>query len=114
MVNQIPLIKLSELPVGRGRRVCSAGLDLAIFHIGAEVFAIDDSCPHAGASLSNGRLQGSKVVCPAHGLRFDLVGTACPSAEILDTNRYPIQVVDGLVVLTTSEQASITQQEQKS
>lgn len=51
----IPLIELNALPEGRGRRLCKAGLDLAVFRIGGAVYAIDDSCPHAGGSLSNGR-----------------------------------------------------------
>lgn len=31
MAPWIPLIVLSELPEGKGRRVCKAGLDLALF-----------------------------------------------------------------------------------
>ena len=58
MSTPISLIELSALPEGRGRRVCKAGLDLAVFRIGDAVYAIDDSCPHAGGSLSNGKLGG--------------------------------------------------------
>ena len=68
----IPLIELSALPAGRGRRVCKAGLDLAVFRIGDAVYAIDDSCPHNGGSLSNGKVQGTRVTCPVHGLTFGL------------------------------------------
>jgi nitrite reductase/ring-hydroxylating ferredoxin subunit len=32
--------------------------------------ALDDRCPHVGASLSGGRIVDSNVVCPYHGLRF--------------------------------------------
>ena len=39
---------------------------------GGECLAIEDSCPHAGASLCNGRLDNGQVRCPAHGLSFDL------------------------------------------
>jgi nitrite reductase/ring-hydroxylating ferredoxin subunit len=40
MAPWIPLIVLSELPEGRGRRVCKAGLDLALFRIGDTAYAI--------------------------------------------------------------------------
>ena len=56
----IPLIAMDELPEGRGRRVCTAGYDLAVFKVGDAVYAIDDSCPHAGSSLSGGRAEGTK------------------------------------------------------
>jgi nitrite reductase/ring-hydroxylating ferredoxin subunit len=49
-----------------------AGQDVAVFAVGEELFAVDDSCPHAGASLCAGRLQQREVQCRAHGLRFRL------------------------------------------
>ena len=66
MSTPIPLIELSALPEGRGRRVCKAGLDLAVFRIGDAVYAIDDSCPHAGGAKSNGaswRARASPARC---------------------------------------------------
>jgi 3-phenylpropionate/trans-cinnamate dioxygenase ferredoxin subunit len=100
MNTPIPLIELSALPEGRGRRVCKAGHDLALFRTGDAVFAIDDTCPHQGASLSNGRLQGTRVTCPAHGLKFDLA-PGCPgAAATLEVKKYEVSTVDGMVMLT--------------
>ena len=107
MAKHAPLVALCDLPAGRGLRVCAQGLDLALFKVEGDVYAIEDSCPHSGASLSNGRLQGKQVVCPAHGLRFDLVGATCPSASTLATKKYDVQVVDGMVVLSASEQSTL-------
>ena len=59
MAATIPLIELSALPEGRGRRICKAGLDLALFRIGDAIYAIEDSCPHGGGSLSNGKPSSS-------------------------------------------------------
>ena len=36
------------------------------------LYALDDSCPHAGASLRSGRFKSEQVQCRAHGLRFNL------------------------------------------
>ena len=36
----------------------------------AELFAMDDACPHRGASLSKGKAEGSCVVCPYHNKRI--------------------------------------------
>jgi nitrite reductase/ring-hydroxylating ferredoxin subunit len=99
MDKPIPLIELSALPEGRGRRVCKAGFDLALFKLGDAVYAIEDSCPHAGGSLSNGKLQGTRVTCPVHGLKFDLVEVAPTGTPTLQAKKYPVQVVDGMVML---------------
>ncbi|MDO8447903.1 MAG: Rieske 2Fe-2S domain-containing protein [Rhodoferax sp.] len=96
---QIPLIEFSALPAHRGRRVCTAGLDLAVFKVGDAVFAIDDSCPHAGASLSSGKLDGQKVICPAHGLRFELGHSCAGSTPALEAKKHAVSVVDGMVML---------------
>ncbi|WP_320129972.1 aromatic ring-hydroxylating dioxygenase subunit alpha [uncultured Sphaerochaeta sp.] len=34
-----------------------------------------DQCPHRGAALSAGKLVGSHVRCPFHGIEFDIEGT---------------------------------------
>ncbi|MEN3304960.1 MAG: 3-phenylpropionate/trans-cinnamate dioxygenase ferredoxin component, partial [Micromonosporaceae bacterium] len=36
------------------------------------IYAIDDTCTHQDASLSDGWLDGCQVECPLHGSRFDL------------------------------------------
>ena len=103
MAATIPLIELSALPEGRGRRVCKAGLDLALFKIGDAVYAIEDSCPHNGGSLSNGSLQGRRVKCPVHGLTFSLESAAQTGAPTLDAKKYAVHVVDGMVMLGPDE-----------
>ena len=35
-------------------------------------FAIEDGCNHAGASLSEGKLDGERLSCPMHGYVFSL------------------------------------------
>lgn len=99
MSRTIALIELDQLPEGRGRRVCKAGYDLALFRFGDAVFAIDDSCPHAGASLSSGRVEGRRVACGAHGLTFDLEAGCAGAGPKLEPRRHRVEIVDGLVTL---------------
>lgn len=93
------LIAFDDLPLSRGRLVRANGLELALFRVGEEVYAIADSCPHAGASLSGGMVNGCQVACRAHGLRFDLRTGCVPGVKGLAVKTYPLRVVDGRVVL---------------
>ena len=95
----VPLVELSALPDGAGRRVQAAGLDLAVFRIGDAIYAIDDSCPHAGASLCKGRLHGRKIFCRAHGLGFDLASESPHGAPTLPIRRYLVSIVDGVAMI---------------
>jgi nitrite reductase/ring-hydroxylating ferredoxin subunit len=46
---------------------------VAVYRVGAQLVAVGDVCPHAGARLSDGELEEGVVTCPRHGSRFDLV-----------------------------------------
>ena len=95
----LALAPVSSIPVGSGLRVRAGGRDIALFRVGETVHAMDDSCPHHGASLCSGRLQGAIVACPAHGLTFD-VRTGCGTTQPpLQNVSYRVQIVDGVVVL---------------
>ncbi len=99
MAALVPLIELDALPDGHGRRVLKAGFDVAVFRIGTELYAIDDSCPHAGASLSSGKLNGTTVACRAHGLKFSLEHRRPKEGAGLVAKTYAVRVVDGIVML---------------
>ena len=63
---------LADVPPGRLLRVTRGDLDVLVAHAEAGLVAIDDRCPHMGAPLSIGRLDGCVVACPLHRGRFDL------------------------------------------
>ena len=43
------------------------GHEIALFRVRGQVYAIEDSCPHAGAaSLASAELEGATITCRAH------------------------------------------------
>jgi nitrite reductase (NADH) small subunit/3-phenylpropionate/trans-cinnamate dioxygenase ferredoxin subunit len=66
-------MRFDELPDdGTGIVRVVGGRRVALFRSGAELFAIDDACPHLGASLGGGVLRGREVTCPWHSFHFDV------------------------------------------
>lgn len=99
MSRDVVVTQLWKVPQTRGLHCSVNGLELAVFRVDGEVFAIADSCPHSGASLSNGKISGHMVACPAHGLKFD-VRTGCSQVSPdLRNKTYPVRVDHGNVVL---------------
>jgi nitrite reductase/ring-hydroxylating ferredoxin subunit len=45
---------------------------VALYQVGGRLSCVGDVCPHQGATLSLGELDGAVVTCPAHGSRFDV------------------------------------------
>ncbi|MDS7928859.1 Rieske 2Fe-2S domain-containing protein [Acinetobacter sp. V102_4] len=72
---------------------------LALFNVAAQFYAIDDSCPHQGASLFSGRLEGRVIQCCAHGLRFDLTNGCLVNSAQLKVATYPVEVIEDKVFI---------------
>ena len=75
---EIGRLPLSELPEGSMRRLPRPPFDVLVAHVQGRLLAIEDACPHSGRSLSEGRLEGCRVVCAGHGWVLDLA-----SGEVL-------------------------------
>jgi len=70
------------------------GKSLALFNVAGQFYAIDDGCPHQGASLCGGRLEGEVIQCGAHCLRFNLRTGYLLNSTQLKVSRYPVEQVD--------------------
>lgn len=66
----ISVAKVGDIPEGQGRSYPVDGKMVGVFLIGGEYHAINDSCPHMGASLASGYVEDGAVTCPWHAWRF--------------------------------------------
>ena len=93
----IPVSRLEDLPEGESVRVETTP-PVAVFHADGELYAIDDTCTHQDASLSEGWLEGCLIECPLHAASFDLrTGrpTCLPARRPVRTHR--VTVDDGII-----------------
>lgn len=61
-----------ELSDGTSTAVQAEGRTVMLHRHDGVLYALDDTCSHAGGSLSRGETDGCVVTCPLHGARFDL------------------------------------------
>jgi len=86
------------VPPGTARRVVGDGIEIALCNVGGELYAVDDVCTHAWASLSEGVLVGAQLECPLHGGCFDVrTGAADGGIVTEDLRRFAVRV-DGAEV----------------
>jgi 3-phenylpropionate/trans-cinnamate dioxygenase ferredoxin subunit len=93
-----PVGELADLEDGEQIFVEIGDVDLVIFQIADQVFAIGDVCSHDGAPLGEGEIEDFEVICPRHGARFDIrsgKATALPAVE--DIPAYPVRINEGQI-----------------
>ena len=86
-------LKLSELTVGKPIKIEKDGRSICVARVGDEVFAVDDTCSHSDASLSEGDITDFKIECWLHGAEFDLrTGEALTPPAVAPSKTYSVSV----------------------
>lgn len=96
--------KSADIPEGSARRVTLHGRTVAVVRSGGQLYAVEDTCSHARASLSEGFVDGLVLECPLHGAQFDLrSGRALtlPATRPLET--YEVTEHDGVVLIRSAD-----------
>jgi len=89
----VRVAKAADVPAQSGKCVEAEGRSIALFNLGGEFYAIDDTCTHEGGPLSDGCLHGDEVECPWHGAHFNIktgAVTLDPATEAVA--RYNVRV----------------------
>ncbi|MFO0922934.1 MAG: Rieske (2Fe-2S) protein [Pirellulales bacterium] len=92
MSRRIAIAKTTEIPLGEGRAFPTDKGMIAIFNENGSFFAIDDFCPHQGASLACGHLEDGAVACPWHAWRFSIRDGAWLDNPKIKVDSYPLEV----------------------
>ncbi len=85
--------RVGDLAEGEGVTVRVGGKLVAVFLHGGRFYAIDDLCPHMGASLSGGHVANGVVTCPWHAWRFRITDGAWADNPRIKIGCFPVRVV---------------------
>ena len=95
MASFVTVAKVGAIPPGHGDTFRVGERLVAVFNDGGNYLAMDDCCPHMGASLGAGEIDADGVVaCPWHAWRFRVAdGTWCDNPKLkIDT--FETRIVD--------------------
>lgn len=113
---KIAVARLSDFPAGTRMEVSVGSVQIAVFNVEGDFFALFGRCPHQSAPLSRGRLQGTVIcnadtcwetewahegevlVCPGHGMEYDIRSGKAFGYD-LKLRTYEVAVEDGQVFI---------------
>jgi nitrite reductase/ring-hydroxylating ferredoxin subunit len=85
---------VSEVTPGRGKQVTVNGRTIGVYNVNGAFYAIEDTCTHRGAPLSEGDCEGTVVICPWHGAQYDVTtGSHLSPPAPRGVASYKVQVV---------------------
>ena len=109
--------KVDELPVGSKRVVTVAGVEIGVFNVRGQYYALPNHCFHQGGPLCEGNVGGTVmatedsdwkvrwvqdgeiVVCPWHGMEFNITTGRCLARRRARLRQYRVKVADGQITL---------------
>jgi len=87
--------RLADIPLDSGYCAHIDGHDVGLYRIAktGELHAMENRCPHAGFPLHIGALEGSIIICAAHGWPYDVCTGRMPGrSDGFPLKRYPIEL----------------------
>ena len=92
-MEKILACKTDELQSGSLKKVIIDGKEIVVTNVDGNFFACDDTCTHAGASLSEGQLDNHNIICGWHGAQFNCTtgNIAKFPAKINDLKSYSVK-----------------------
>jgi nitrite reductase/ring-hydroxylating ferredoxin subunit len=109
---------VEELGVGARRVVNAGGVEIGVFNVDGTLHAIPNHCFHQGGPVCEGNVgativarregnwrpefaqEGEIVVCPWHGMEFNITTGRCLSRPRARLRKFRVRVVDGQVMVT--------------
>ncbi len=91
-------MQLHELPLRQMRACVVGGREIVICHTRDGVFALDNICSHAHSRLCEGRLRGTRLMCPLHSAAFDVRdGRVLAAPAQIPLATFSVRIVDGAI-----------------
>ena len=85
-------IDFNTLIEGKPMKIMVNTTPVCLVKIKEEVFAVEDTCSHSEASLSEGELNGYRIECWLHGAEFDLrTGEAVVPPAVAPLKRFVVE-----------------------
>lgn len=101
---QLSLGQADDIRIGTSQVFFVEGREISVFRRVGGWYAIDNHCPHRGASLAAGQCGESVVTCPWHHWQFDLRTGEAIGRPGIRIGTHPLEVRNGELWITLSSE----------
>lgn len=103
MSERLHICAVHELPPGARRVVeINAYEEALVLNLGGMIYAISNICPHEGAALQRGSVEGTVLYCPLHRWGFELTTGGYIDNATICARLYAVEACDNHLYLCVS------------
>jgi nitrite reductase/ring-hydroxylating ferredoxin subunit len=89
--------RCADITVGTIHRVLIDGHAIALMNIDGAFYAVQDRCTHADYPLSEGRMEGDRIICLMHHACFDARTGQSIERRFAPLHKYNLRVSGDLI-----------------
>ncbi len=100
----VTVAKVGDLEPGELMYVEVGDEPVCLLNLEGELFALNDTCTHEEASLSDGTIEGDEIECPLHGGAFNIrTGEPVAFPVVVPVETYGVRIVGDEVQVAVSK-----------
>ncbi len=105
MSKEITLAKIDDIAEGEMKAFAFGEKKILLSKVAGKFYAVGGICPHYGASLDEGILHGTRIVCPWHHASYDVrTGDVLEPPSLDALPRFDVRIVgEDVIVLVPDE-----------
>jgi len=94
---------VADIAPGTAKTVVVGQSEIAVFNVAGTFYALENSCPHQGASLAEGWIDAkdATITCPWHAWCFNLTDGSMTLGAFARVDAYDTRVEDGQVSVSS-------------
>ncbi len=97
MAELVKVLDQSELEPGQCTIVIANEMEIALFNVNGQIYALENNCPHRGGPLGEGDLDEDIVTCPWHGWQINVRTGEAEYMPDVCAKKYNCKVEDGAI-----------------
>lgn len=98
------LIATGDFPTDGKFATMIGGWHVLVARIDGGFSAVNDRCTHQGSRLSPGKVRRGAVMCPLHGVRFDMATGQCLGGTYANVRVFALRETDGMIEIAIPDQ----------
>jgi len=91
----VSVARVNDVQPGHPLTVTVDGRGIALFNVDGTVYALENACPHQGAPLADGWVDGTTVTCTWHAWCFNLGDGRMTFGGFRGVDTFDVEVADG-------------------